>query len=99
MWSRPASPHKPSPASPCPVFHQLPLLRSGAAVVFPYIYVLSGKLPYCHSVDWDSVNMHRLCLRPNCEVPITLPCLVRLGVTRRAVNYNLHQIRVIITLD
>jgi hypothetical protein len=51
----------------------LPLLHSGAAVVFPFLCVLSGKLPYCHSVDWDSVPVHGLCPRPNCEVPITVP--------------------------
>jgi hypothetical protein len=30
-------------------------------------------VPYCHSVDWDSVPVHGLCPRPNCEVPITMP--------------------------
>jgi hypothetical protein len=50
----------------------LSLLHSGNAVVFPFLCVLSGKLPYCHSVDWDSVPVHGLCLRPNCEVPITV---------------------------
>jgi hypothetical protein len=51
----------------------LPLPHFGAAVVFPFLGVLSGKLPYCHSVDWASVPVHGLCPRPNCEVPITLP--------------------------
>jgi hypothetical protein len=50
-----------------------PLLHSGADVVFPFLCVLSGKLPYCHSVDEDSVPVHGLCPRPNCEVPITVP--------------------------
>jgi hypothetical protein len=42
-------------------------------MVFPFLYVLSVKLPYCHSVDWDSVPVHGLSPRPNCEVPITVP--------------------------
>jgi hypothetical protein len=50
----------------------LPLLHSGTAVVFPFLCVLSGKLPFCQSVDCDSVPMHGLCLLPNCEVPITM---------------------------
>jgi hypothetical protein len=49
-----------------------PLLHSGAAVVFPYLCVLSGTLPYCHSVDWDCVPVHGLCPRKNCKVPITM---------------------------
>jgi hypothetical protein len=48
-------------------------LHTGAAVVFPFLCVLSGKLPYCHSVNWDSVPVHGLCPQPNCEVPITVP--------------------------
>jgi hypothetical protein len=41
-------------------------------VVFPFLCVLSGKLPYCHSVDWDSLPVHGLRPRQNCEVNITL---------------------------
>jgi hypothetical protein len=51
----------------------LPLLHSGAAVMFPFLCVLSGKLPYYQSVDWDFVPVHGLCLRQNCAVPITVP--------------------------
>jgi hypothetical protein len=57
----------------------LPLLNFGPAVVFPFLCVLSGKLSYCHSVDWDSVPVHGLCPRPNCEVPITMPPLGTAG--------------------
>jgi hypothetical protein len=49
------------------------------AVVFPFLCVFSGRLPYCHSVDWDSIPcfmvplLFGFCPRPNCEVPITMP--------------------------
>jgi hypothetical protein len=52
----------------------LPILHSGADVVFPFLCVLSGKFPFCHSVTWDSVPVHGLCPRPN--------RLARLGGTR-----------------
>jgi hypothetical protein len=51
----------------------LPLLRSGAAVVFLFLCELSGKLPYCHTVHWDSLPVHGLCYSQNCEVNITAP--------------------------
>jgi hypothetical protein len=51
----------------------LQLLDSGAAAMFPFLCVLSGKLPCCHSVHWDSVSVHDLRPRPNWEVPITVP--------------------------
>jgi hypothetical protein len=53
----------------------LPLLSSGAAVTFLCLCLLCGKLPNCHSVDWDSVPVHGLCLRPIGEVPTTMPLL------------------------
>jgi hypothetical protein len=36
----------------------LPLMHSSVAVLFPFLCILYGKLPYCHSVDWDSVPVH-----------------------------------------
>jgi hypothetical protein len=36
----------------------LPLLHPSVAVLFPFLCDLSGKLPYCHSVDWDSILVH-----------------------------------------
>jgi hypothetical protein len=51
----------------------LPLLHSGAAVVFPFLCVLSGKVFFSHSVDWKSVFVQGLCPRPTCEVPVTVP--------------------------
>jgi hypothetical protein len=40
----------------------LPLLHSGNVVVFSFLCFLSGKLPYCHSVDWDLVPVP-VCVR------------------------------------
>jgi hypothetical protein len=57
----------------------LPLLHTNIAVVFLYLCVLSGKLLYRHSVDWDPVTMHGLRPRPDCEVPITVPPLGTAG--------------------
>jgi hypothetical protein len=56
-------------------------LHTGAPVAFPFLCVLSGKLPYCGSVNWDSVPVHGLCLQPNCEVPITVPKRSTAGVS------------------
>jgi hypothetical protein len=37
-----------------------------ALLVFPFLCVLKGKLPYYNSVDWNPVPVHGLCPRPNC---------------------------------
>jgi hypothetical protein len=65
----------------------LSLLHSGAAVVFPFLCVLSGKVFFSHSVDWKSVFVHGLCPRANCEVPITAPLPGTAWVTR-CLNVN-----------
>jgi hypothetical protein len=51
----------------------LRLLQCDAAVVYPFLCVLSGNLPFCHSVHWDSLPLHGHCPRPNCEVCIAAP--------------------------
>jgi hypothetical protein len=87
-WSWPAGQNRPSSALPR---HVLP---SAAALALwrccgvslaqtEDLSVLSGKLPHCHSVDWDSVPVHGLCPRPNCDVPSPWPHLVQLAATRR----------------
>jgi hypothetical protein len=45
----------------------------------PFLCVLSGHLPFCHSVPWDSLPLHGLCPRSNCTVCITLPPLDTAG--------------------
>jgi hypothetical protein len=39
--------------------------------VYPFLCVLTGHLPFCHSVPWDSLPLHGLCPRSNCQVCIT----------------------------
>jgi hypothetical protein len=51
----------------------LPLLHLPAPIVYPFLCVLSGHLPFCHSVPWDSIPLHGLCPRSNCQVCITRP--------------------------
>jgi hypothetical protein len=57
----------------------LSLLQYPAAVVYPFLCVLSGKLLFCHSVPWDSLQLHRLCPRSCCQVCITRPPLSTAG--------------------
>jgi hypothetical protein len=51
----------------------MPLLQLPAPIVYPFLCVLSGHLPFCHSVRWDSLPLHGLCPRFNCQVCITRP--------------------------
>jgi hypothetical protein len=39
----------------------LPLLRFPALLVCPSLCVLSGQLPFCRSVTWDSLHLHGRC--------------------------------------
>jgi hypothetical protein len=64
--------------------HPLPLLQCPALFVYmcPFLRVLSGHLPFCHSVPWDSVPLHGLCPRSHCQVCVTrLPPAVARGYT------------------
>jgi hypothetical protein len=54
----------------------LQLLWYPAATVYPFLCVLSGKLPFCHSVPWDSLPLHGICPRFHCQVFIIRPPLV-----------------------
>jgi hypothetical protein len=49
------------------------LLRFPAPLVYAFRCVLSGQLPFSHSVPLDSLPLHGLCPRSNCQVCITRP--------------------------
>jgi hypothetical protein len=51
----------------------MPLLQFPAPLVYSFLCVLSGHLPFCHSVPWDSLPLHGLCPHSNCQVCITRP--------------------------
>jgi hypothetical protein len=53
----------------------MPLLQFPTPLLFPFFCVLSGHLPFCHSVPWDSLPLHGLCPRSHCQVCVTRPPL------------------------
>ena len=45
----------------------LPLLTCKSTLVFPFLTTRSASLPFCHSVDWDSMILHGHCHRQHCQ--------------------------------